>query len=384
MDRRVFLRTALAATGAYVLAPKLGRAATDAPADGADAPLLQLSSRPANYESVRGTFTTRITPTERFYIRGHHDAPTVDPRSWRLAVGGLVKSALSLSLDDLAGMKQVSVEAVLQCAGNGRALFQPRVPGVQWRRGAMGNAVWRGVRLADVLARAGVSPDAAMLQLTGADRPQAPTVPQFVRGLPLAKCLHPDTLVALEMNGAPLTPLHGAPARLVVPGWVADGWTKWVTELTVQKDSPKGFFYETAYRYPVEPVVPGAAVPPEKMRPMSQQTVKSIIGSHEDGDVVPAGTQHLVGVAFAGEAGVRGVEITVDGGRTWAPAKVEPNPSPYGFVRFTFEWTATPGRARVASRATDKRGAVQPDVPAWNPSGYLYNAVDPLTVEVRA
>lgn len=380
MDRRWFLK-ALAATGAYELTPTLTRAQA---APGGEPQLVQLSTRPANYESVRSTFTTRITPTERFYIRCHHDTPVVDPRTWRLSLGGLVKTPLSLSLDDLSAMKQVSVEAVLQCAGNGRALFQPRMPGVQWRRGAMGNAVWRGVRLSDLLARAGVSSEAAMLQLTGADRPAVAATPQFIRGLPIAKGLHRDTIVALEMNGAPLTPLHGAPARLVVPGWVADGWMKWLTEINVQKDAPRGFFYETAYRYPVEPVAPGAAVPPEKMQPMSQLNVKSIIGSLDDGAVVAPGKQLVVGVAFAGEKGVRGVEVTVDGGRTWAPARLDPSPSPYGFTRFTYEWTAAPGSARVASRATDRDGVAQPDVAAWNPSGYLYNAVDPIAVEVRA
>lgn len=379
-DRRAFLKAALAA-GAHVLVPSLARA--QVPKDAPDGPLIQLSSRPTNYESVRSTFTTRITPTERFYIRSHVDTPVVDPKTWRLSLGGLVKTPLSLSLDDLSRMKQVSVEAVLQCAGNGRALFRPRMPGVQWRRGAVGNAVWRGVRLTDLLARAGVAPEATMLQLTGADRPVLPTAPQFIRGLPIAKGLHEDTIVALEMNGAKLTTLHGAPARLVVPGWVADGWTKWLSEIKVQQEAPKGFFYETAYRVPSEPVGPGAAVLPEKMQPMSQLNVKSIIGSHDSGDVVAPGKQRIVGVAFAGEAGVRSVDVSLDGGKIWTAAKLDPRPSRYGFVRFTHDWDATPGAVSLASRATDGNGAVQPDVPSWNPSGYLYNAIDPFPVQVR-
>jgi DMSO/TMAO reductase YedYZ molybdopterin-dependent catalytic subunit len=345
---------------------------------------MQLSQLPPNYESVRSTFTTRITATERFYIRNHFAPPTIDPRQYRLTIAGLVRKPLALSLEELSRMRQVEMEAVLQCAGNGRALFRPRVPGVQWSRGAVGNATWRGVRLAELLHRAGADPQATMLQLTGADMPILPTTPRFVRGLPTAKALHEDTIVALAMNDAPLAPLHGAPVRLVVPGWVADGWTKWLTEVTVQNTEPTGFYYQTAYRYPIAPVEPGAAVPPEKTRPMEQLNVKSIVGSHEDGDIVEPGEQAIVGVAFAGEAGIRKVDVTVDGGRTWAPAKLDASASRYGFTRFTYRWQATPGATRIASRAEDRNGRVQPETPAWNPSGYLYNAIDPVAVEVRS
>ena len=381
MDRRRFLEAGLA-TGAYALATRLSHA--EPAADAVERPLIQLSSRPANYESVRSTFTARITPTRSFYVRTHDDAPEIDHGAFRLSIAGLVKTPLSLSLADLAAMKQVEVEAVLQCAGNGRALFRPRVPGVQWKRGAVGNAVWRGVRLRDLLTRAGASPDTKWLHLAGADKPVLPTTPAFLRALPLAKGMHEDTIVALEMNGAPLSALHGAPARLVVPGWVADGWTKWVTRIDAQKEEPKGFFWETAYRYPTEPVAPGAAVPPEKMRPMTQLNPKSIVGSHEDGDKVAPGKQSIVGVAFAGEAGIRSVDVTVDGGKTWTPARLDPQPSLYGFFRFTHEWVATPGQARIGTRATDRKGVVQPEAAAWNPSGYLHNAIDYVAVEVRA
>lgn len=382
MTRRSFVEAAAVTAGAYALAPTLVRGQADQASS--DGPLLQLSQRPANYESVRSTFTTRITPTERFYIRNHSDAPVIDLSTWRLKLGGLVRKPLELSIDDLAKLKQVSVEAVLQCAGNGRGLFRPRVAGVQWRRGAVGNAVWRGVRLSDLLRLAGADPQAAMVQLAGADRPVLPTTPRFIRGLPLAKAFHAETVVALEMNGAPLTALHGAPARLVVPGWVADGWTKWLSEVTVQNAEPKGFFYDTAYRFPVEPIAPGSAVPPEKMKPMSQLNVKSIIGSHDDGAVVAAGRQAIVGVAFSGEAGVRAVDVSVDGGKTWAPAELDAKRSRHGFARFRYEWDAPVGRARIASRARDDTGATQPEAPAWNPSGYLYNAIDPVDVEVRS
>lgn len=347
-------------------------------------PLRTLTQRPANQESVRSTFTTRITPTDAFYIRSHHDAPAIDSRTWKLTMSGMVKTPLSLTLDDLAKMKQVSVEAVLQCAGNGRALFSPRVPGVQWRRGAMGNAVWTGVPLRELLLRAGCDPSATSLHLQGADAPPLPSTPRFVRAIPMSKALHEDTLVAIAMNGEPLRPQHGAPARLVVPSWVADDWVKWISQITVRDQEPDGFFYQTAYRYPDSPIEPGAAVAKERMKPMTQLNVKSIIGSHEDGAVLSAGRHTIIGVAFAGESGIRSVDITVDGGKTWRAATLDGRPSKYGFVRFQFDWSAKPGRFRIASRATDRSGSVQPEHPQWNPSGYLHNAIDPIDVEVRA
>ena len=212
-------------------------------AEGEPGVLYELSSRPTNYESVRSTFTTRITPVEKFYIRNHFDAPAIDLGKWRVEVKGLVKKPLSLSLDDLAKMKQTTVEAVLQCAGNGRGLFTPRVPGVQWRWGAMGNAEWTGVRLADVIAAAGAAKEAQHVLLQGAEKPTLDKTPAFIRGLPLGKALHPDTLIALKMNGKPLAPLHGFPARLVVPGWVGDDWVKWLARIELSAEEPKGFWY---------------------------------------------------------------------------------------------------------------------------------------------
>lgn len=380
--RRAFLESMLSAS-AFVLAPTLARASNPSESSRDEGPLRRLTQRPANYESVRSTFTTRITPLDRFYIRCHHDVPSIDVRNWKLNIAGMVNTPLSLSLDDLAKMKQVSVEAVLQCAGNGRALFRPRVPGVQWQRGAMGNAVWKGVPLRDLLLLAGHDLRATSLHLLGADTSPLPSTPRFVRAIPIGKALHPDTIVAIEMNGERLPLQQGAPARLVVPGWVADDWVKWLSSITLRDAEPDGFFYQTAYRFPLAPVEKGAAVSADQMKPMSQLNVKSIIGSHETGDVLRPGKQQIIGVAFAGESGVRSVDVTVDGGKTWNPATLSSDRAPYGFARFQYEWNATLGRFRIASRATDKNGVVQPEQPAWNPSGYLYNAIDPIEVEVR-
>lgn len=383
MQRRTFLRASAAGLAvAGLRVPRLARA------DGPAGHLYELASRPANYEATRDTFTTRITPIERFYIRNHFDLPAGDPatwaKTWRLEVRGLVKKPVAFALEDLAKLKQHTVEAVLQCAGNGRGLFHPRVPGVQWRWGAMGNAEWTGVRFADVLAAAGVAKDAQHVQLQGAERPTVDTTPPFIRAIPIAKALHPDTLVALRMNGRPLSPHHGYPARLVVPGWVGDDWLKWLATVEVRADEPTAFFYQTGYRFPAKPGAPGAAVPADQMQVMTKLVVKSQLGSVSDGDVLAPGPHELVGVAFSGEARIAKVEVTLDGGATWQPAKLDAHDSKYGFRVFRHAWTAAPGKYRIGSRATDTAGATQPVEPVWNPSGYLYNAIDFAGVEVRA
>lgn len=384
IDRRSLLTTA-GVVGAGLLLPRGVRAEGAAVAPGTG--LIELSSRPQNYESPLDVFTTRMTPTERFYIRGHFDTPTVDLSTWRLAVAGLVDAPQQLSLADLEKLPQHELEAVLQCAGNGRALMEPRVPGVQWTKGAMGNARWRGPRLKDVLAlarpkAAGTAPG-AMLQLEGADRPVMPTTPSFTRGVPMAKAMHDDTIIALQMNGRPLPRAHGAPARLVMPGWVADGWTKWVQRLTVLDGEPKGFFWETAYRFPATPGAPGAPVPKEQMKPMDALVVKSVIGAPVAGFVHAPGKVKVQGVAFSGGPKIKHVEVSADGG-PWMKAKITDDGGRYGFSVFEHTVTLAPGTHTVRSRATDSSGATQPEQAVWNPSGYLHNAIDVVTIEVRA
>src|SRR6266849_4940988 len=357
LDRRQFLKSSLAGAAAaawWLKVPSLARA------KGRDE-LLRLTERPPNYESVRSTFTTRITPVERFYLRNHFDIPTVEVATWRLNVHGLVEKPLSLSLADLERMPQAKVEAVLQCAGNGRALFKPSVPGVQWRFGAMGNAEWSGVRLKDVLALAGTKQDAAFVQYQGAEKPTMSSTPPFIRALPLAKAVHGDTLIALKMNGKPLALNRGRPARLVVPGWVGDDWVRALVDIEVRADEPKAFYYDPAYRFPITPGAPGAAIPADQMKPMTKVNVKSIVGSISPGDVLPPGRHELVGVAFSGEAGIEKVELSLDGGKSWTQAHLDGPSTKHGFRLFRHPWQAEPGSWQVVCRATDSAGATQPD-----------------------
>jgi sulfite oxidase len=371
MERRAFLG-ASAVGLAWLRAPRLAAA---------DGQLYELTSRPINYESPRAAFTERITPIDRFYIRNHFDAPTIDAKVWKLAIRGT--TTVEFSLADLEAMKQTTIEAVLQCAGNGRGLFVPRVAGVQWKWGAMGNAEWTGVKLADLIARAKPAKTVTHAHVRGAEKPTIEATPAFVRALPIAKAMHADTIVALKMNGKPLAPLHGFPARLVVPGWVGDDWIKWLATIELADAEPKGFWYETAYRFPEPPGKPGEAVPPEQMKPMTRLVVKSLIGSIAPGDVVAPGDRELVGVAFSGEARIAKVEVTVDGGATWKAATLDKPDSAYGFRVFRHAWKAAPGKHRIAARATDSKGATQSAEPVWNPSGYLHNAIEYVDVEVK-
>jgi len=194
-----------------------------------------------NLGTPTDVFDRLIVPTNLFFVRSHFGPPTLDPTR-HLRIGGMVDKPLDFAPNDLRKFKEFTVTTVLQCAGNGRALHRPRVPGVQWIHGAMGQATFTGVRLADVLHAAGISKDAAHVHLAGADLPPKPTVPAFIRSIPLVRALDPTTLIAYKMNGEPLTLEHGAPLRLVVPGWAGDHWVKVPTDIKLQRKEAEGCY----------------------------------------------------------------------------------------------------------------------------------------------
>jgi DMSO/TMAO reductase YedYZ molybdopterin-dependent catalytic subunit len=330
-----------------------------------------------------------ITPIAHFFVRTHHDEPALDAATWRLSVEGLVKNPRVWSLAELKKLPRHEVVAVLQCSGNGRAFFRPRVPGVPWERGAVGRARWAGARLGDVLKAAGLKAGGLHVVLQGEDRPVLPTTPRFGRSIPLEKALHPDTLLAYEMNGEPLPMLHGHPVRVVVPGWVGDDWVKWLTTLKVQREPFEGFFYQTAYRYPKRPVQPGEAVPPEAMGPMDEMVIKSLITAPLAGARVPRAAVPIRGMAWTGgDAKITRVEVSVDDGKTWQDARLLGDARPYAWRRFALDWQAPAnhpgGTLHLRARATDDRGRTQPVGPApWNPSGYQWNSADNVEVHLH-
>jgi sulfite oxidase len=346
------------------------------------ADMIVRSARPEDFEMPLDGFNTWITPMDRFFVRTHVYTPRVDQTRWQLRVEGQVANPLSLSLADLKAFPPADLVSVIECAGNGRAFYQPNVAGLQWEYGGVGNARWTGVRLADVLKKAGYSTTAKEILFNGADVPIG-TMPDFVRSIPREKAVHPDTLLAFEMNGQPLTPSHGFPLRVVAPGWAGDNWVKWLTNIEVRDKEFDGFFMKTAYRHPVRTVAPGAAVDPADMTPVSTLRPKSVIVSPVNGQTVPPGLVKIRGAAWSGESRISGVEVSADSGRSWRPAKMGPEKAQYGWRFWDSDWS--PGRTGsyvLMARATDETGETQPLVEEWNPSGYLWNVAPQVRVEV--
>jgi len=347
-------------------------------------PMLVHNDFPEDLETPVEYFTTWLTPNDAFFVRQHLPRPRVTAESYKLEIGGIVSQPVTLTLADLRRLPQHTVPATLECAGNGRANYRPKLPGLQWTKGAIGNAEWRGPRVRDVLARAGVASGAAYIDCDGADVGVAKT-PDFIRSIPLRKAQHDSTIVALEMNGAPLPELHGSPARLIVPGWDGASWVKWLTRMTVSAQPDGGFYMNPAYRMPKNPVAPGTAARPEDMVVLEGMAVKSFFVMPAAGAKMPAGAPvALSGVAWAGEERIVRVEVSTDGGSRWSDARLGREDFHFAWRLWNFDWKpARPGAHILCSRATDSAGRVQPIEPDWNPSGYLWNAVDRVGVVVE-
>ena len=372
IDRRSFLQTVAAGAAMPFL---MG-------ADEAGPDLIVRSSYPLDAETPVEVFDRFLTPNRLFFVRSHFGPPAIGLSPWRLEVDGLVDRALSMGLDDLKGFEQVTMPAVLQCSGNGRAYFEPKIPGVGWEKGAVGNAEWSGVRLVDVLEKAGIQADAAHVQLHGADTPPNPKTPAFFRSIPLARAIDRSTILATTMNGEPLPNLHGGPIRLVVPGWAGNHWIKWLRKVTVAKDEAPGFYMQTGYKMPKVPTAPGVDLKPTDLKSVTTLNVKSLIARPTDGAVLTAGRVEVKGVAWTGDGVVERVEVsTLDG--VWSPATLIGDPRSGTWRSWTFAWDAKPGRYSLKVRAVDSKGETQPEVSPWNRSGYLWNGIDRVSCEVR-
>jgi DMSO/TMAO reductase YedYZ molybdopterin-dependent catalytic subunit len=385
-SRRDFLKIlSMGMAGASLAEPIVNWAADSASQSvpGKEGMILR-SFRFLDVEAPPEFLTNWITPVPHFFVRNHMFEPTtLDAAEWRLSIGGEVEKPLTLSLADLGKFESHSVINTLECAGNGRAFHNPHVPGIQWQKGAVGNARFSGPRLKDLLQRAGVNSTGKHVMFRGLDEVPG-KVPPFIRSIPIEKAMDPDTLVATEMNALPLDKHHGFPARALVPGWIGAASCKWLTEIKVLDKEFEGNFMNPGYRFPNQPVQPGGAVNPDDTRTVTALNVKSIITTPSDGASLRGRLVRLQGVAWAGEANIVKVEISTDSGATWAPAQVGEKQSRYAWRMWGYSWRAPKaGEYTVMSRATDSQGRVQPGTAAWNPSGYLYNAVDKVKIDVQ-
>jgi len=342
--------------------------------------LLQLSAYPLDVETPLEALTSYLTPNDLFFVRSHWTPTRVDPAAWSLTVDGEVSDPLQLSLTDLKALPRAEATCVLQCSGNGRNWFEPPVPGVQWRYGAVGNARWSGVRVREVLSRARVRDGARHLHTFGGNPPPG-RVPPFNRSLEIEKALA-DAIIAYDMNGEPLPHEHGAPVRLVVPGWAGDHWMKWLSRLSVSREPQRGFYMEAAYKYPIRPRGRGVAVAIGEMRPITEMFVKSNITSAPS-RIRVGERASLSGFAFSGAPDISRVELSDDDGVTWQQAILDGQHDAYAWRLWSYEWSSSiRGARRIVVRATDSRGRQQPKVADWNPSGYLYNGWHTVVVEV--
>jgi len=353
-------------------------------------PLMVMTTRPPQLETPFPIFKENIyTPNDAFFVRWHlaNIPTTVDLQIFRLTIRGRVKHSLSFSLTDLQEQfEPIEVAAVCQCAGNSRGFSEPRVAGGQWGHGAMGNALWKGVRLRDLLGKVGLEKDAKHVRFDGLDQPVADATPDFLKSLPLDNAMADHVLVAYSMNGEPLPFLNGFPLRLVVPGWYASYWVKMLNDIEVLNQDDHTFWMDPAYRIPDNAcgcVEPGQK--PTSTVPLSTMPVRSFITNVEDGAALPTDSPMLVkGIAFDQGYGIDQVLLSIDGGQHWKATRLGKDYGDFSFRQWETQVTLKPGQSyQFQSLAINRIGESQQLHAKWNPSGYLRNAVETIQVSTQ-
>lgn len=348
--------------------------------------LITREKEPMNLELPFPTLEDRLVPNNRFYVRSHFPIPALEAAAWQLSIEGEVQNALKISYDELRKMPSQTVTATLECAGNGRARLAPKVKGLLWEQGAVGNATWTGVPLAVLLERAGVQAGALEIVFEGADQgtvadePRSPGAIHFARSLPLAKARQPEVLVAYLMNGQPLAPEHGFPVRLVVPGWYGMASVKWLSKLTVSAVAYAGYWQTLEYAYWQR--IHGLPT----LTPVTEMQVKAEIARPALYEVVPAGEPYRVfGAAWTGESDVIRVDISTDDGCTWQPAQLLEAAVPFAWRFWEFTWMppAAPGRHTLKARATDRAGRSQPTEHDPDRRTYMVNKIAAVEIIVQ-
>ena len=344
----------------------------------ADRMLIERNARPLLAEGALEAIDLWETPLDGFFVRSHHNVlPSVTNDSWDVSFEGLLAKQKKISVKSLKKYPQVTFHAVLECSGNGRGLFSPQVSGIQWKRGAVGNAEWSGVKLADVLKDLGVSPEAAYVTVEGFDEPVMKSDKKFVRSIPLSTLAEAGAILAFTMNRQPIPLVHGGPVRLVIPGFYGQNWIKWVTKLVFSKEPDERMYAKKAYRMPLVAVKPGEAWDPVKQgKPIESILVQSIITYPKPDANLAPGKIVIRGKAFSGTGFITKVELSSDAGVSWKVGTLS-SPKDYAWQEFEYEMSIGEGQSiEVMTRATDSKGHVQPLVQEWNPKGYLYNAAD--------
>lgn len=401
-NRRGFLKgagltTMAAALGGYIpfhrympaglIPAAFAESSKDFKLEGKDG-LTVLNDKPLNAETPAHLLDDDITPSARHFIRNNGVPPeNASAADWTVTIDGEVDNPLTLSIADLKSeFEVVELALQLECGGNGRAGFNPPAQGNQWTVGAIGNSKWTGVRLKDVLDKAGVKSSAVYTGHLGADSHLSgdPNKAPLSRGVPIAKASDPQNLIAFAQNGEDIHPMNGAPLRLVVPGWPGSCSQKWLTGVRLSDKKWDGTKMPApSYSVPAYPVQPGADVPNADFVTIESMPVKSLITSPQSGETLNVGQQTLAlrGHAWAGDRTVTKVELSNDFGSTWTQVKLEPLLNPYSWVTWQGEVTfPTHGYYEIWARATDDTGLTQPFTPPWNPKGYLNNAMHRIAV----
>lgn len=345
-------------------------------------------TRPPLLETPFEVFDRGIfTPNDQFFVRWHWAVipEAVDLASFRLNVHGHVNQPLSLSMADLLRFPRVELAAVNQCSGNSRGYYQPRVAGGEWGNGAMGNAKWTGLRLSDLLNRAGVKAGAVQVRFNGLDEPVVPDGPDFIKSLDLDHARDGEVMLAYQMNGAQLPLLNGFPVRLIVPGWYSTYWMKMLSDIEVLAQPDDNYWMKTAYRIPD---TPGANVKPGetgfKTVPINRMVPRSFFTNVANGKTVrPSSAVPLRGIAFGGDCGVQRVDVSADGGATWQPAKLGEDAGKYSFRAWTAQAMApASGTLNLLVRCTNTNGVAQGMEPNWNGGGYMRNVIERVSLTV--
>ncbi|HTL56084.1 MAG TPA: molybdopterin-dependent oxidoreductase [Candidatus Limnocylindrales bacterium] len=393
LNRREFMRLlALAGTGT-LMAPLATRASQNTPVSEQlvrfpqKTDLILRTDRPPQLETPLRFFREDLTPNEAFYVRWHLEGiPTsIDLETFRLQIDGQVEKPMSFSLADLRGkFETVSLIAVNQCSGNSRSFFEPRVPGGQWKNGAMGNARWTGIRLRDLLDRVAVKAGAVDVAFSGLDRAAMSGTPNFAKALGVDHARDGETMVAYQMNGAELPMLNGFPLRLVVPGWYGTYWVKALNHIEVRAEKFHGFWMDKAYRIPTSP--DGKESPDHlaaETTPIHRLNLRSLFVVPEPGEQISTKTPfEIQGIAFDSGIGIERVEISTDDGETWGIARLDQDLGKYSWRRWRFQWKPSlPGKYQLKVRAINRQGQQQ-TTNLWNRSGYMRNVIEQIEVEV--